>query len=438
MKVAILGNMNNNNFALMRYLRDLNVDAKLFLFENDGILENSQFTCESDTYEIEKWEPYIYKTKIINSHFQVLGVNQLTNFLLHIFYSLVKLCNVEKHNKFKPSIFGIRKYLNKTFQDYDYIISNGNAPALFYRAGIKLNFFAGYSFGIEYLNCSNTEYLLNSKNFIIRYYARKIKEYQYCGLKNVVIRNTQFGITKKTLDKFNLDYVKIDYPMVYLSKNHLTVGERNNVKLFEKISQYDFKILSHSRHLWVQPSKVNFDNWEEKANKHNNWLIESFNDFVLQKKDINPLLILFEYGDNVKESKELIKNLKLEENILWLSKMKRKDILSLIDNVDVVASEFYSGEGIMWGGTGWETLAVGKPLIVGFNFPDNSFEENFGFSPPPIFEVSESKDIFKHLKFLAENLEFRLNNGKKNKEWFAKHNAYHLTERWISEIKNSL
>ena len=53
MKVAILGNMNNNNFALMRYSRDLNVDAKLLLFENDGILENSQFTCESDTYEID-------------------------------------------------------------------------------------------------------------------------------------------------------------------------------------------------------------------------------------------------------------------------------------------------------------------------------------------------------------------------------------------------
>ena len=43
MKIVILGNMNNNGFALMRYLRDLGADAHLFLFANDGTGSLSHF-----------------------------------------------------------------------------------------------------------------------------------------------------------------------------------------------------------------------------------------------------------------------------------------------------------------------------------------------------------------------------------------------------------
>jgi len=34
-KVLLIGNMNNNNFSIMRYLRDLGIDAHLFLMNND-------------------------------------------------------------------------------------------------------------------------------------------------------------------------------------------------------------------------------------------------------------------------------------------------------------------------------------------------------------------------------------------------------------------
>ena len=33
MKVALIGNMNNNNFSIMRYFRDLGIDAHLILFK---------------------------------------------------------------------------------------------------------------------------------------------------------------------------------------------------------------------------------------------------------------------------------------------------------------------------------------------------------------------------------------------------------------------
>ena len=36
MKIALLGNTCNNNFAFLRYLLDLNIDAHLFLYSNEG------------------------------------------------------------------------------------------------------------------------------------------------------------------------------------------------------------------------------------------------------------------------------------------------------------------------------------------------------------------------------------------------------------------
>lgn len=49
MKIGLIGNMNNNNFALMRYFRDLGADAHLLLYANDGqgSLSNFRAECEA-------------------------------------------------------------------------------------------------------------------------------------------------------------------------------------------------------------------------------------------------------------------------------------------------------------------------------------------------------------------------------------------------------
>ena len=67
MKIGLIGNMNNNNFALMRYFRDLGADAHLLLYSNDGQGTLSHFKPESDTWEIERWLPYIHQTSIPNA-----------------------------------------------------------------------------------------------------------------------------------------------------------------------------------------------------------------------------------------------------------------------------------------------------------------------------------------------------------------------------------
>ena len=67
MKLGLIGNMNNNNFAMMRYFRDLGADAHLLLYSNDGKDSLNHFTPEADTWEIEQWTPFIHQTDIPNA-----------------------------------------------------------------------------------------------------------------------------------------------------------------------------------------------------------------------------------------------------------------------------------------------------------------------------------------------------------------------------------
>ena len=72
MKIAILGNMNNNGFALMRYLRDLGADAHLVLFANDGTGSLSHFVPNNDTFQLDQWLPFIHQSGITNGFFSLI------------------------------------------------------------------------------------------------------------------------------------------------------------------------------------------------------------------------------------------------------------------------------------------------------------------------------------------------------------------------------
>ena len=74
MRVALLGNTCNNNFALMRYLRDLGVDAHLLLYSNEGIEGNNiHYSPEYDTFHFNKWKVYIHRLPVMNGIESIVG-----------------------------------------------------------------------------------------------------------------------------------------------------------------------------------------------------------------------------------------------------------------------------------------------------------------------------------------------------------------------------
>ena len=88
----------------------------------------------------------------------------------------------------------------------------------------------------------------------------------------------------------------------------------------------------------------------------------------------NELLVLIEYGPDIDESKALVQKLGINERVIWLEKMGRREIVEIAKGSELILGEFISDETI-WGGTGWEALALGKPLIHSFKFGEGRFEE---------------------------------------------------------------
>lgn len=55
MRVALIGNMNNGNFAALRHLRDQGLDAHLLMYAD----ETAHFLPWHDTWHWQRWSPFV-------------------------------------------------------------------------------------------------------------------------------------------------------------------------------------------------------------------------------------------------------------------------------------------------------------------------------------------------------------------------------------------
>ena len=387
MKVALIGNMNNNHFSMMRYFRDLGIDAYLFKFNN----EFAHFQPSSDTFFLEKWNKYIIETNIINGDF-------------------IQYLNFNKH------------YLFDIFDGYDFYIGSGMTPMYLNKAGIHLDLFVPYEIGIEFTCREIKKNIFDSiKEKIIRYLQESAIK------KNVSIVCTSEEKTIKKSISLGKNTKRLSIPMVYseslekISKKKILLLE----KTLESLNHFDFKIMSHVSHL--------DHNGKTYKIKRNDIFIKSFAKYIKQNPSHKSVLILLEYGNDCKYSKTLIKELGIEFNVIWLPLMERKYLMLLIDKIDMGASEF---GGYTWGGTGWEFLCQGKSFFHYINLPDHEIEETLGM-PLPVF--INSKDILEISKKLAYYYNNRLELdqlNKKNKNWFNNYVGQKLPIKYIQLLNN--
>lgn len=441
MKIALIGNMNNANFSILRYFHDLGYDANLFLFENDFDNENEHFHWKNDTWDIEKWQNYIFKTNIRNSYAQILSGKNYWYLILYLFQK-ISIFFGSKGDFFNPGVKNIGKYLESNFQEYDIIIGSGNLPALFtYSKKLKLSIFYPYSTGVEYINVVFEPETIKSKTFLVKKLMQRSKEVQIKGIKETnLIYNAEMGITNTTLLSLSHN-VKCDFiPAVYVeSKPKLNSPQLE--KLIRKIESVDFSILMHSRHKWDDQLK-HTKQWEENENKNNHWLIKAFRRFKNHFPESNARLFLMNYGEHTQKSKNLIEKLNLNNHVIWIEKMPRKELLEIIKKVDLVAGEFYSAKNMIWGSTGWEAFACGKAFLNSFKFRDKSFPQIFGVPEPNILKSNSIDEIYESIVFAYLNPEKIIEIENENYLWFKKYIGVNEAKKWIdyyqSHQKNNL
>jgi hypothetical protein len=426
MKIALIGNMNNNNFSIMRYFRDLGADAHLLLYANDGQGSLSHFKPESDTWDIEKWKPFIHQTSIPNA--AVAALSFPFSWLIS-FRSLIRSI-IGFHQNHLSSV--TKQEITKTFGKYPRLVGSGIAPAVCHRVGLKLDIFYPYSTGVEFLDTGEFVVDLKDKNIFrkgVIQATRAMQEHGLCQARYIL--NAELGITKQAFEKRGVTPIKYAIPMVYNRESTPSMPQHPVVvHAMSHMANSKFTLLSHSRLMWRNPGKYTVDEWRLE-NKNNHWLLFAFKDLVKLRPELNPLLLLLEYGPDVEATKELCIGLGIESNVLWLPKMDRKYLMWLLEYVNLGIGEFYEVPEILWGGTGWEVIASGTPLMQGFQFSEGQFESTYCYPPPPMLPVRSQDDILKHLIDMADRPEKRAQIGKGAKEWFNRYNGIGMAKLWL-------
>lgn len=379
MKVALIGNMNNMNFSLMRYLRDLNIEADLIIFKDDNAGANSHFKPKFDTIYLENWRKHI---KYI------------------------------KFNSWQAALYIPNFLLKKLFSDYDIFIGNGLSPAIFHKINQTLDIFYPYSTGIEFVGDGTRK---NKKSYsilkrIVLFFLEKkmikgLKKTRYC-------LNAELTLTKNTFDKIKVPFINLAVPCVYNKEKYNFFDNKLLNEILENISNYNYIFFSPISHMEY---------------KDPNPMLKGFSIYLKRKNNSNSILLLIEYGKCIDETKAIISNLSINNNVVWLPQMQKKELMVFLKKSNFCFSEFQNR---FWGLSGWEFMSQGVPFFHYYDISPETFQLEYGMSIPPFINTNNPDEICEHLIKYTENPEPYKQMGEELKNWFEKNGGIGLAKKW--------
>lgn len=384
-RIALIGNMNNGNFSLLRHMLDLGVDAELLMYGNEA----EHFYPQHDTWDWERWAPHVRQLPWDNGGRDALRASKAA--------------------------------LERELGGYDAYIANGIAPVWFQRMGRTLDLFVPYAEGVEFI----VEHHWRWGRPLSSVYSLLRKIMMERALQSSVRTIGTANMHDHSLSTYRrLGISPINLPLVPLYVEPAPSAERLPAYLREVMAIIDTHepvLFSHVSHIWKNLPVPHFMGG---VGKRNQWLIEGFARYVRESGNERALLCLVEYGRDVPESRALIESLGIESLVRWLPQMSRREIMCVLPHVDLGGSEF---AGMFWGGCGWEFLASGVPMLhqledpQAFETPDRPL--------PPFFNVHSPQEI---ARVLATQDPAQLQRvGARGRAWFEKHQGRALARRYL-------
>jgi hypothetical protein len=375
MKIALIDNMNNNFFSLARYLIDRGYDVDLLRNKN----ELTQFHPKHDTFD----DSYLGYTKQLS------------------------------WGGIKTYLSTSKKTIREDMKPYSFIIACGDIPAFLNKIGMRVDLIVPYGSDLYDLPFIKIQW----KSPIS--YLKAIKSFFYRRAQNRGVRfanhinTSDIGEEKvRVINKLSLGK-KTKYfgiPMVYQP----VFSPAQIQKYYQKSEYYakfikireknDLVVFHHSRHVWST-------HIDEFSYKGNDILIRGFAKFAKRNPRTTAHLVLFEYGIDVTSSKQLVKEQGISENVTWFPLMPRKEIVIGMSLANLGTGSFTIGRN--GGGTIWETLAIGLPLL---HFKEKGNPLLFDY---PFIYVKNSEDIYQALCDYLMRPIFYKELGIKGAKWYA-------------------
>jgi glycosyltransferase involved in cell wall biosynthesis len=392
MKVACIGNMNNMLFSLVRFLRDRGVEADLLLEAN----EYPHFHPSHDSFDLS-YQAYTRR------------LDWLT---------------IAAYAAISPG------RLHADLDRYDFLIVCGVALPFLERIGRRADVFFPHGSDLYYWPFYGAKMKWHQRVRNRPYY--QFYEAQGRGIREARVVNQEDGnaLYRNALLKLGaLDHTYyFGCPMVYTGiyapdciGSHY--GRSAWYREFKQIrDSADLLVVSQARHEWFSADPM--------YAKGNDRLIRGFAKYLRDSGDRRACLALFEYGNDVEKSKQLATNLGISSFIAWLPLMARKEIMVLLSMADITCGEFYAG--CIGGGTTWEGLASGKPLLHYYRADELDFGAFSGVYPA--IEAGDEYAIAEALlQWRREPERFR-QLGAEGARWYAENFESRSMRSWLDAI----
>lgn len=391
-KLALLGNMNNNFFSLGRYLKFYGYEVELFVGEHNF----EHFTPRADTHSLN-------------------------------FSTWVKETNWGRQYQFNKTDF---QKVRKELSSFSLISSSGLMLATLEKAGISSDVYTPYGWDIwqntRLIPKSRPDKILASINS--SFWMRR-------GLKNCDVMHMP-----RMADMYETRVAKFfhgnhrwqfGWPCVYqpdydgLKRGEWPYSTHWREEFLNLRRGSDFLVLAPSRHVWIKTER----NAISPASKGNEMYLRAWSEFLKITKTKNPKLILIEYGSDVNRSKELISELDIGDSISWLPQMYRKDLMCGYIQADVIFGEFIHS----WstGGVIFEALAIGRPLIMKYDFGDTDSAEN----QLPVLPAGTEQEIVDQLLLMENEKEYRSVLEEVSKNWYQSQVVYRTIEAYENALR---
>ena len=384
-RVALVGNMNNNFFAITRYLRDMGYDAHLFYR-----VAMEHFQPKADTYTAN-YTGYCHEVHWLDEGFYNIDVSEV-----------------------KDDLNG-----------FDFYIGQGDEAVAAYKAGFNMDVYYPYGSDVykyAYLPAEFT-FLQKVKSMmgLNRISFSQMKDGTSAKYMRNVIVNASHVLAEYTNEDFEQklkglnikgDYQYYPMPMLYYKEYEQLNGSKPNCRFQTEIDEIreanDFIILYHGRQEW----KTYHNDFTGKNTHH---LIIGFGEFIKANPHIKACLMMLEYGSDTEHSKNLITELGITDYIKWFPKMHRKDLMCLIRSADICTGEF--GRSYLTFGTIIEAMLMKKPVI---HYRQDELY-NHHAELYPMLCAKESKEIASALTCAANNKDTLKQMGEEAYRWTVKY-----------------
>lgn len=383
MKFLILGNMANDGYSVAKELRKMgeNVDLAINLSDFGMALpewEDGEFKKEIDPYKIAKKD-------LENSW-------KRPNWIIYFDF---------KNNLGKKHFFEkvkARWKLLKMIRQYDAI-----------EAHVPFSIYTQFS-GIPYSS----------------YEAGWIRYFPFQGgIRNKLARR---GYKKsQRIIMTNPDTFEISDNLNYLNqKNICFIPFAIDSEKYKPIKNDEFrrKFAPNNELLIFSPAR---QIWKEKGNDK---MIRAFAKF--HTKFPNTKLILVAWSVDETNSKNLIHDMDVENNVIWIKPVPKNELIEYYNAADIVMDQFTLGS---WGTSTPEAMSCGKPVLM--YYKKKYILRAFGEEPPILNSFSE-EEIYQNMIHLASNKKIRDEFGKRGREWIKKTHSPRIVALKHLEILNSI